>query len=395
MNAGLRWDYAAPVTELYGRLVNLDIGPGFSSAVTPVCAAPVHRIPVVQAASQRWDYRVRCCIPTKHGFAPRFGFALPALVTKHSTVIRGGYGLYYNTSVYQGIANQMAQQSPLSRYRTRSASPRLAILLTLGQRAADSAGSAPPTLRHRPEFPDRLLAELAARRAAEPEVSAWWPPSPTSGPRAPASRRHSCPTLSHGAGIRRCPTLGPPATPTRPPAATPPTRRVGPVAAPFPQRLLGQPAYTYSHAIDDAREWAGAARRRGRWRRTGSTWTPSAPIPAFDQRHRLTVSACSTPRQGTRGGTLLKGWKGALLKDWTSPPTSPWAAACPETPSCDRSVTGGTGVTGTAARRISPASDLSQHSWLRSSIRRPSPRRPPASGATPGATSSPDRTSSA
>ena len=35
VNAGLRWEYGAPITELYGRLVNLDIAPGFS-AVAPV-----------------------------------------------------------------------------------------------------------------------------------------------------------------------------------------------------------------------------------------------------------------------------------------------------------------------------------------------------------------------
>ena len=30
-------------------------------------------------------------------------------------VVRAGYGIYYDTSVYQTIANQMAQQSPLSK----------------------------------------------------------------------------------------------------------------------------------------------------------------------------------------------------------------------------------------------------------------------------------------
>ncbi len=30
-------------------------------------------------------------------------------------VVRAGYGVYYNTSVYQSIAMQMAQQSPLSK----------------------------------------------------------------------------------------------------------------------------------------------------------------------------------------------------------------------------------------------------------------------------------------
>ncbi len=35
INAGLRWDYGAPMTEIHGRLVNLDVAPGFT-AVAPV-----------------------------------------------------------------------------------------------------------------------------------------------------------------------------------------------------------------------------------------------------------------------------------------------------------------------------------------------------------------------
>jgi hypothetical protein len=35
INAGIRWEYGSPITELYGRLVNLDVVTGFS-AVAPV-----------------------------------------------------------------------------------------------------------------------------------------------------------------------------------------------------------------------------------------------------------------------------------------------------------------------------------------------------------------------
>src|SRR5207248_1480280 len=37
LNAGIRWEYGAPITELFGRLVNLDIASGFA-AVAPVVA---------------------------------------------------------------------------------------------------------------------------------------------------------------------------------------------------------------------------------------------------------------------------------------------------------------------------------------------------------------------
>ncbi len=38
LNAGMRWEYGAPITEKYGRLVNLDIAEGFGE-VAPVVAA--------------------------------------------------------------------------------------------------------------------------------------------------------------------------------------------------------------------------------------------------------------------------------------------------------------------------------------------------------------------
>ena len=31
LNAGMRWEYGSPITELYGRLVNLDVVPGFGA----------------------------------------------------------------------------------------------------------------------------------------------------------------------------------------------------------------------------------------------------------------------------------------------------------------------------------------------------------------------------
>ncbi len=34
---GVRWEYSSPVTEKYGRLVNLDVAPGFT-AIAPVLA---------------------------------------------------------------------------------------------------------------------------------------------------------------------------------------------------------------------------------------------------------------------------------------------------------------------------------------------------------------------
>ena len=37
---GVRWEYSAPITELYGRLVNLDVARNFASAAPLVARSP-------------------------------------------------------------------------------------------------------------------------------------------------------------------------------------------------------------------------------------------------------------------------------------------------------------------------------------------------------------------
>ncbi len=49
--------------------------------------------------------------PDRKNFAPRIGFAWKPLP---NTVVRGGYGINYNTGAYQGIAQQLALQPPFA-----------------------------------------------------------------------------------------------------------------------------------------------------------------------------------------------------------------------------------------------------------------------------------------
>src|SRR6185437_7190897 len=85
ISAGLRWEYGAPITELHGRLVNLDVAPGFS-AVAPVLASD----PVGSLTGRRYpDSLVE---PDKHGIEPRIGIAWRPL-SGSSMVVRAGYGI--------------------------------------------------------------------------------------------------------------------------------------------------------------------------------------------------------------------------------------------------------------------------------------------------------------
>ncbi len=105
LNAGIRWEYGAPMTELYNRLVNLDVTPGFAAAA-PVLASN----PVGSLTGQRLPNSLMR--PDKSAWEPRVAIAWRPM-SGSSLVVRGGYGIYYNTSVYQSIAVQLAQQPPL------------------------------------------------------------------------------------------------------------------------------------------------------------------------------------------------------------------------------------------------------------------------------------------
>jgi hypothetical protein len=104
LNFGVRWDYQSPITELYNRMVNLDVAPGYA-AVTQVLPGQSGPYSGVLPAS--------LVKPDKNNISPRIGFAWRP-ITKGSLVIRGGYGTYYNTSVYNTIANNMALQPPVA-----------------------------------------------------------------------------------------------------------------------------------------------------------------------------------------------------------------------------------------------------------------------------------------
>lgn len=85
LNVGARWEYEAPVTERYGRLVNLDVARGLSS-VAPVVATD----PIGPLTRQR--YPESLLHPDRVGIQPRVAVALRP-VPGSSLVIRAGYGI--------------------------------------------------------------------------------------------------------------------------------------------------------------------------------------------------------------------------------------------------------------------------------------------------------------
>jgi trimeric autotransporter adhesin len=113
LNLGVRYEYVSPLSEENNLIANLDLSP---SVLNPALGAPSVAV-VLPGHSGPYsgglpDSLVR---PDRKAFAPRVGFAWRPLP---KTVVRGGYGINYNTGAYQTIAQQLAFQPPFSTAET-------------------------------------------------------------------------------------------------------------------------------------------------------------------------------------------------------------------------------------------------------------------------------------
>jgi hypothetical protein len=109
LNLGVRYEDVSPLTEENNRIANLDLSPGVLNpglgmpAVTPILPG--------QAGPYSGTLPASLVRPDRNNFAPRIGFAWKPF---SKTVVRGGYGINYNTGAYQTIAQQLALQPPFS-----------------------------------------------------------------------------------------------------------------------------------------------------------------------------------------------------------------------------------------------------------------------------------------
>jgi hypothetical protein len=109
LNLGVRYEYVSPLTEINNRIANLDLSPG---VLNPALGVPeVTAILPGQAGPYGGGLPDSLVRPDRNNFAPRVGFAWKPF---SQTVVRGGYGINYNTGAYQGIAQQLAFQPPFS-----------------------------------------------------------------------------------------------------------------------------------------------------------------------------------------------------------------------------------------------------------------------------------------
>jgi len=115
LNLGVRYEYVGPYTEADNRIANLEVGPGFATAlpVVPVGAVlPPGSTPYQTSPLQSLIH------PDRNNFAPRIGIAWKPI---QKTVVRAGYGINYNLAQYGIMIQNFAFQPPFANTATNVA----------------------------------------------------------------------------------------------------------------------------------------------------------------------------------------------------------------------------------------------------------------------------------
>jgi hypothetical protein len=101
VSLGVRYEFFAPLQEKYNEMANLDIAPGFGSVAVVAPSVPGPYSGPFPAGLINPDYR---------NFSPRLGLSWKAPFIKRSTIVRAGYGIYYNGQSYIPFGLKLAQE---------------------------------------------------------------------------------------------------------------------------------------------------------------------------------------------------------------------------------------------------------------------------------------------
>jgi hypothetical protein len=322
-NVGLRWEYESPFTERLGRLVNLDLAPGFTSAR-----------PVLGNGLLRSDVR---------GFQPRIGIAWRP-VAGSSLVVRGGYGIYRNSSVYQALTLLLAQQPPLS--TTASVESSAAHQLTLANGFVGSTTGTPNTFAVDPDF--RVGSAHNWQLLAQRDLPASLTITATYlGTKSSHLMQEFLPNTYPSGASNPCPAC--PSGFVYLTSNGSSTRHAGQLLLRRRLRngVTASAQYTLAKATDDAAAaFTGVSLTGGAIAQDWLDLEAERAASNFDQRHLLTAQVQFTSGVGIGGGALATGMRGSLLKGWTVTSQLTTGSVLPLTPVVLTSVPG-TGVVGT------------------------------------------------
>ncbi len=333
LNAGARWEYSSPIVEKYGRLVNLDIARSFGPEAPVLGSSPTGSLTGMQYPSSL----VR---PDKRGIQPRVAISWRPIFGS-SLLIRAGYAVSYNTSVYNTIAMQMAQQSPLSKSLSVANSPLNPLTLANGFNL--TPGITPNTFAIDPNF--RIGNAQNWQVSAQMDLPAAMVATVTyNGIKGTHAVQAFLPNTYPDGVTNPCPSC--PSGYTYMTSNGNSTRESGQVQLRrrLHNGLTATAQYIYSKSFDNAAlggRGQGSSVIAQNWLDLSAERGPSN----FDQRHLLTLQTQYSSGVGVKGGALLRGWRGTAFKGWTLLNNITVGSGLPLSPIYSV-VVAGTGVTG-------------------------------------------------
>ena len=145
---GLRYEGFTPPSELYNHIADLDVNSNFTEValVLPGQTGPFSGVFPRSLVRGNYD-----------NFSPRLGLAWRPkekwLAGKHGTTYRAGYGIFFNQSIYQQLAREMANQPPFAFAETFQSNATNSLTLTDGfPSSGSSSGTVTNTVAINPNY---------------------------------------------------------------------------------------------------------------------------------------------------------------------------------------------------------------------------------------------------
>jgi hypothetical protein len=108
VNLGLRYEYFTPFTEKYDRMSNLDLATGVTGAASVIAG---------QSGPFTGAFPRALIDSDPKDFSPRVALAWRPFTKKH-VVVRAGYSIFYNGSIYAELPGHLASQPPFAQTTT-------------------------------------------------------------------------------------------------------------------------------------------------------------------------------------------------------------------------------------------------------------------------------------
>jgi hypothetical protein len=283
---------------------------------------------------------------------PRLGVAWRP-IPGSSLVVRGGYGIYRNTNVYQSLALLLAQQAPLSAAASVQSTPQAPLTLANGFASAATAryGTFGVDPNFRVGYAENWQVSAQKDLPASMTVIATY-----LGSRGHNLMQQFLPNTYPAGSPVVCPTC--PAGFAYLTSTGRSLRNAGQLQVRRRLRngFTASVQYTLAKATDDAAAFAGATLAGFGLAQNWLDLDAEYGRSAFDQRHQVTAQAQYTTGAGIAGGSLVDGVRGRLLKDWTFVAQLTTGSGLPLTPVFLVPVPG-TGFTSTLRPRLTGAAE--------------------------------------